>query len=499
MRNAIRSIIFLVCLCLASQAFAEGLSADSGWSVPKPLVFAPTFDSNATFRVDSIEYFQKNAFDDAVVLSSADQFVYKVLNKLHFTTREGVVSKLILVHVGDSVTLRQLIESERQLRTQKIFADASIQTRLSPNGAHILRVITSDNWTTTIPFSLTRPDGNRWFYQIGILESNVLGFGQSVGVFYAHQQLRDLMLLRYGNPHFLFPNNKLTAEYAKTSDGYFADFFLGKPFLSKSHNEWAYTIEGLSQRLDQTYYWSAKTLPQPQFVDSATLSSKLSSKNLNIDSVSFPSYDPGKLPNSILTFHGLREDSLSVRFGRSFGDQIKTMARVTYDYHRLGWPTAPRTMSRLVFVDGNQFMMIDSTVAANDFIPTRADSRVGVLVTVSHLTYERLRNFHRIKWTEDVDKGWAITGQATRNITEFGAKDDRWFCDGSVSMVVGSGMNHLSVKSYLESYLSDTGRTVQDFFGRINVEYMFKPSDQFSTVATGLVDGWHNTPLGHQL
>ena len=475
---------------LASLAFAG-----SNATILPPLGASAALDSSAPFRVDSIEFQAHNAFDDVEKHTDAERFTYRLLNKIHFTTHEEVIRKLILFDKGDTVTLRQLIESERVLRSQKIFATARIDSRIGENGEHILRIETSDNWTTTVPLSLSFP-GGKLLYQVGLLESNVLGYGQSVGVFVAREEERYSYMLRYGNPHFLIANNKLVADYARTSDGHVGDFQLTRPFLSRLRDEWAYTVEGTTQQLSVARYWSSPDLPPRRFLDSSQVPEHLDSKG---KAIAYPEFSPGSSVNKLLILQGQREDSLSLRLGRSFGDGIKWYLRGTYDYHRIDWPQVASSLRYPVYAEGSRFWTLDTTLASS-FLTPRGDSRFGAMVSASRIRYARMRNFHRIKWTEDVDKGWSVSAQATKNLLGLGAIDNRWFCNGAVTIAFGGeGSQHLVLKSYLESWVNDTSGHMQDIYGRVNGEYIWRASERFSTALSGLVDGYSRAPLGQQL
>lgn len=490
--------IFLLFVLVGLSVSAARENGDSVWSAV-PQLNAPALDSSAVFQIDSIEFEIRNAFDDAKTHTQADRFAYTLLNSLHFKTRESVIRKLLLFQEGDSVSMKELIESERLLRSQKIFADANIETRTGAKGEHILHVVTSDNWTTTIPVSLAKP-GDEWVWSVGILENNVLGFGQSIGVYYGHEEERDSWMLQYGNPHFLFANNRLMASWSNTTDGYAGDFSLAKPFLSRSRNEWSYSIQAMTQKLDRSKYWSSEELP-PAIIRMDSTEAAERFANGNRADLHIPEFEPGTEPFALATWREVRDDSVSIHIGRSFGNKRKVLLRATYDFRRTAWPDRPRERSLRVFATEDYFWHLDTSVATmDDFMPQEADSRPGVQIGISRIRYAKLRNFHRIKWTEDVDKGWSLSGALSRNFEALGARDNRWFWTGSSAVAFGTtGWQHLLLKSYAESYLAESDYTMEELYGRFNVEYMVKPSNRFSTVLNAQLDGWRNAPLGRQL
>jgi hemolysin activation/secretion protein len=151
------------------------------------------------------------------------------------------------------------------------------------------------------------------------------------------------------------------------------------------------------------------------------------------------------------------------------------------------------------FAENGKFWRLDSSAGKLDeFLPRKGDSRVGMSLTISRLRYTKQMNFHRIKWTEDVDKGWNLSLHASKNISALGASDDRWFLTGSTAMSVGSGWHHLSLKTSVQSYLNSDHQS-EEMYGKLNGEYILKPSPLFATVLNGQMDTWINSPRGNQL
>lgn len=474
----------------------ESFASDLPWSdVPKPVVL----DSLAKFRVDSIEFVIKDAFEDAKVVSIVDETMYSVMNKLHIQTKQSVVQKLLLFKTGDTIQAKSLIESERLLRGQKIFSDAKIEwiPPSETSSQNIIRVITSDNWTTTLPISLSKP-GEELVWSIGILESNVLGLGQSIGLYYGHEEERDSWLLRYGNPHFLFPNNRLFATWSHATDGYTGQLYLGKPLLARSRNEWAYTIEGLTQKISKTKYWSDSKLPFAKSYLNDSLAALIPRVDSEGDSIAYRKYEPGVRPNPLMVWDGVFEDSLSIRIGKSFGNGFKYFLRGVYDYRneRLGEDSQVR-LAR--YQEGDRFWRLDTSNGTLDsFLTPCKDSRIGMSFTASRIKYTRQQNFHRIKWTEDVDRGWSLFGHLSRNFKALGAGQDDWFAHGSSSLSLGSGIHSLSLGTSLETYLTDDLER-RNLRGKIQGEYLLKYSLRHATVFDAQLDVWRNAPLGQQL
>ena len=434
--------------------------------------FADAVDSSAVFRVDEIRYKIGDAFDDSKAHTKYDRWAYDILNWVHIETREATVRKLLLFDKGDLVNLNLLLESERFLRDQKFLSDANISAT-GEDGKNIVTVQTSDNWTLTIPVTFGF-SGSEWSYDnlvwgLGIQESNFLGLGQKLGFYYGHDEFRNMLQVEYGDPHFLFRYNHLDFLYSYNTDGYLASWKMYVPFLSRSVNQWAYTLEGLKNKRI-AYIYGNGDLPHGA-VEVKPKKSLDSLQQFN-----------GKKSVKLIQLEDFITDSLSFRLSRSFGGtQRKLYLGATYDYLR---ETADEgRVWRYQFADGEKAYAIDSAVTAEDWVPERKDSRFGFYVMYSNLRYEKLKNFHNVRWTEDVDKGFSVKAQISKNYEQLGSDNNDIRLDFWTDLYLGRDNHHLTLKSYMKFYL-DHGKR-HDFYGRVNGEYIFHPSTRFSTALSG--------------
>ena len=77
-----------------------------------------------------------------------------------------------------------------------------------------------------------------------------------------------------------------------------------------------------------------------------------------------------------------------------------------------------------MFTDGENAYAIDSASAWNEWLRKRKDSRLGAYVMYSNLRYEKIKNFHNAKWTEDVDKGYSLKAQISKNYEQLGSDNN---------------------------------------------------------------------------
>ena len=427
--------------------------------------FADAVDSSAVFRVDEIRYKIGDAFDDSKAHTKYDRWAYDILNWVHIETREATVRKLLLFDKGDLVNLNLLLESERFLRDQKFLSDANISAT-GEDGKNIVTVQTSDNWTLTIPVTFGF-SGSEWSYDnlvwgLGIQESNFLGLGQKLGFYYGHDEFRNMLQVEYGDPHFLFRYNHLDFLYSYNTDGYLASWKMYVPFLSRSVNQWAYTLEGLKNKRI-AYIYGNGDLPHGA-VEVKPKKSLDSLQQFN-----------GKKSVKLIQLEDFITDSLSFRLSRSFGGtQRKLYLGATYDYLR---ETADEgRVWRYQFADGEKAYAIDSAVTAEDWVPERKDSRLGFYVMYSNLRYEKLKK---------------------KNYEQLGSDNNDIRLDFWTDLYLGRDNHHLTLKSYMKFYL-DHGKR-HDIYGRVNGEYIFHPSTRFSTALSGQLDMYDDAKLGYQL
>ena len=475
-------------------------------------------DTPGTFKIDSIQYNIGDAFDDSKYHTKYDKWAYDFLNWIHVETRESTVRKLLLFNQGDTVSATKIQESERFLRSQNFLSDASIEIS-SDSGKNIATVTTSDNWTLAIPVSFGF-SGSEWNYDnlnwgVGLQESNFLGLGQKLGFYYGHDEFRNMWQIEYGDPHFLFRYNHFDFLYSYNTDGYLASWKMYMPFLTRSVNQWSYIIEGLKNKRNAYFYGSGDLPPgatpysyeqgrgflaQLKLVREDSLYKHKSEPE--IDSIarakylkSLPLYN-GKKAMKLMTVEDFIDDSLSFRLCRSFGGTFrKFYIGGTYDYRYES--ASEGTLYRYVFINGDTTYAIDSSFAYNEWLPDHRDSRIGLYLMVSNIRYEKIKNLHNVKWTEDIEKGYSVKAQISKNYEQLGATDNDIRLDFWTSLMLGRRMHHLTLKSEMNFYL-DHGEQ-HDYYGKISGEYIFHPSNHFSTALSGIADLYKDARYGKQL
>ncbi|HEX9571017.1 MAG TPA: hypothetical protein VF969_02050, partial [Burkholderiales bacterium] len=107
--------------------------------------------------------------------------LYRAANFLHIQTRASVIRRQLLFKPGERVSVRLIEETERLMRSNRIFYDISIAPVAYHDGVVDIEVRTRDTWTLEPGVSASRQGGtNR--RGATLRDTNVLGTGVLVGV-----------------------------------------------------------------------------------------------------------------------------------------------------------------------------------------------------------------------------------------------------------------------------------------------------------------------------
>ncbi len=170
-----------------------------------------------------------NVFD----LDNPDEnkFLYRLANRWHIVTRDDTISDQLLFESGDPYSRRVIDETERILRGNKYFYDASIEPLNYRDGIVDLKVTTRDVWTISPGLSLKSRGGeDEW--SVELEEDNFLGRGQMVRFARTSDVDRE-------STSFEFRDRNLGSSWVSTqlvvsdtSDGYSNLLSIGQPFYA---------------------------------------------------------------------------------------------------------------------------------------------------------------------------------------------------------------------------------------------------------------------------
>ena len=385
-----------------------------------------------TLKISKINIHIKDVFDDAVTHTSAEKSLYRFGNWFHIETRESVIRGRLPFSEGDMVSLSEIKEAERNLRTLPYISDAKIEAKKDSLGNTDLYVETSDNWTFSPTVSLGKP-GEKWLWAVGILENNLLGMGHSIGFFFERAEDRDQKYLIYRTEDFFFPHNRFNFLLSENTDGFSYSVALNYPFISRARNQWSYSAEWLWSERNEKYYES-------------------------------------KNPKPIYIAEGLKEDSSSFWLFRSFGGtSFKTYFGVGYDFHR---------------VESGEWRV-------ESWEPHFKDSRLGFSIAASRIKLDKRYNLHRVKWAEDVEYGYYIKSEVARNFKELDATNSDWFFKHNINLSLGTKEHYFLAKGQNSFYYDSDD--IRDMRSILLGEYIFKLDPEWSSVLSAEIDSWQRT------
>lgn len=377
---------------------------------------------------DSLEIVRHDALEGSSALVSSDSLVYQWAQQyLHSKTQEVTVRRFLISGIGDTLDGLRRSETGRILRAQRFLADASVTTRTdSLTGRKILRAETWDQWSLSVPLSLSRAGGEvSWI--AGVSEANVLGTGQAVGGYYSSTALRQSWLVNYGNNAFAMPRGRLAFSAASSSDGFSGSFEVGMPLRSR-YDEYGIVLSGLQNRYTRTF-----DLPTTMRAESGTGWASGCAEG----ECQWILY-----PNSF-------KQSLKLAVTAAAGEDVQVQGSLIGELYQdsTGPARVPSTFSSALLPLFRSRPELGAWVSGR---PSRDDKRLGLSLVVKRMRYWSAKNFQNLKWTEDVPLGWSLESTLLWNLASDGErKSGAW-------MRQAMGLSLLPWKDW---YLAASGTT----------------------------------------
>jgi len=160
-----------------------------------------------------------------------NNFLFRLVNKLHILTRDETIRKQLLLQPGDLYSARLLAESERILRRRSYLYEVAITPVNAHDGSVDLNVLTRDVWTLKPGISASRTGGKNKF-GIELEELNLLGRGQSVSISRVEDVDRTSKSFVLSDPHIGQSWVSGTLSLADNSDGSSIFASLVRPFYA---------------------------------------------------------------------------------------------------------------------------------------------------------------------------------------------------------------------------------------------------------------------------
>lgn len=164
-------------------------------------------------------------------------WAYRAANALHVRTKRRVVERELLFGPGDCYDPYLLEETERLLRAYDFLSQVDVFGIPQPDGSYHVVVDTRDQWSTQVDLRIGIDRGLS-FEGFRIRETNLLGTGQELGVFYIDRDVTRDYGMSYGTRQLAGTRWDLGAAVGRTRAGTFVTQNVAYPFVGEvSH--WA--------------------------------------------------------------------------------------------------------------------------------------------------------------------------------------------------------------------------------------------------------------------
>ena len=154
----------------------------------------------------------------------------RLANRLHITTREGVVRRELLLQAGEPYDSARAAETARNLRALNVFRQVRVDSIRTDSGV-VVHVVTRDGWSTRPDFRF-RSTGGETEYTFAFIEDNLLGTATQASIKYRKTPDRASTSFGFLQPRFIAKSLRLGLEYQDKSDGRRFELLAGRPFYS---------------------------------------------------------------------------------------------------------------------------------------------------------------------------------------------------------------------------------------------------------------------------
>ncbi len=160
-----------------------------------------------------------------------DHSFYRWANRLHVQTRPQTIREAILFRQGEDFRVSALLESERILRAKPYLFDARVIPRRLCGDRLDIDVVARDVWTLTPDADFSRSGGDN-AYGYGLTDTNLLGAGRTLSLFFTKDADRSGEGVYYGNPNVAGSRVQFKTLFENNSDGSHRYVDVGQPFFS---------------------------------------------------------------------------------------------------------------------------------------------------------------------------------------------------------------------------------------------------------------------------
>jgi outer membrane protein assembly factor BamA len=194
--------------------------------------------------------------------------LYRAANALHIQTRAAVVRRQLLFKPGERVSARLIEETERVMRSNRVFYDVSMVPVGYRNGVVDIEVRTRDTWTLEPGVSASRAGGVNKTTS-SVQDTNFLGTGILLGASRFRDADRSGTQYRVSMPHALDGWTAIDYLHAQLSDGETRTASIARPFYAMDTRWTAGFSTSTDTRVDSLFSNGAKIAQFRHRADSA--------------------------------------------------------------------------------------------------------------------------------------------------------------------------------------------------------------------------------------
>lgn len=201
-------------------------------------------------KVRRIRIVRREIFD--TTRQSENEQAYRLVNKLHVSTKEHIIRREMLLQEGDDYVPRLKKESERALRRILRLRKAKITTVPVDKTQVDLLVETQETWSTEPTISV-QGVGSDLSGKVGLRERNLFGLGKEASFFYKKDIGRITRSYSYRDPNMLGSRLRLDFNYDEKEEGVGRLVAVERPFYS-SITSWSAGVRGLSNTEETRFF-----------------------------------------------------------------------------------------------------------------------------------------------------------------------------------------------------------------------------------------------------
>lgn len=180
-------------------------------------------------RIGEIRISAQDIFDTAD--PEEDNWLFRAANRLHISTRPGVVERALLFKPGEALSVRLIEETERILRANRYLYDVQIRPLAWHDGVVDIEVLTRDTWSLEPGISAERAGGtNTGGFKLR--EYNLLGTGVALSLGRSKSVDRSGSELQVAKERAFGSWTSLLFSHANNSDGRRDAASITRPFYA---------------------------------------------------------------------------------------------------------------------------------------------------------------------------------------------------------------------------------------------------------------------------